>query len=56
MKYDKMVEITQTESQRKTEIARNTIEERLSNMERVTVAGLVSKTGLSRAFFKEPTD
>ena len=51
MKYDKMVEITQAESQRKMEIARKAIEEMLSNMERVTVAGLVRKTGLSRGFF-----
>ena len=51
MKYDKMIEITQAESQRKMEIARKAIEEMLSNMERVTVAGLVRKTGLSRGFF-----
>ena len=51
MKYDKMIEITQAESQRKMEIARNAIADMLSNMERVTVAGLVRKTGLSRGFF-----
>ena len=45
MKYDKMIEITQAESQRKMEIARNAIADMLSNMERVTVAGLVRKTG-----------
>ena len=39
MKYDKMIEITQAESQRKMEIARNAIADMLSNMERVTVAG-----------------
>lgn len=56
MKYDKMVEITQAESQRKMEIARKAIEDMLSNMERVTVAGLVRKTGLSRGFFyKNPS-
>ena len=51
MKYDKMIEITQAESQRKMEIARNAIADMLNNMERVTVAGLVRKTGLSRGFF-----
>ena len=56
MKYDKMIEITQAESQRKMENARNAIADMLSNMERVTVAGLVRKTGLSRGFFyKNPT-
>ena len=51
MKYDKMIEITQAESQRKMEIARNAIADM-----RVTVAGLVRKTGLSRGFFyKNPT-
>ena len=35
MKYDKMVAITQAESQRKMEIARKAIEDMLSNMERV---------------------
>ena len=51
MKYDKMVEITQAESQRKMEIARNAISDMERKMERVTVAGLVRKTGLSRGFF-----
>ena len=57
MKYDKMVEITQAESQRKMEIAREAIEDMLSNMERVTVAGLVRKTGLSLSLIhiSEPT-
>ena len=56
MKYDKMIEITQAESQRKMEIARNAIADMLNNMERVTVAGLVRKTGLSRGFlYKNPT-
>ena len=51
MKYDKMIEVTQAESQRKMEIARNAIADMLNNMERITVAGLVRKTGLSRGFF-----
>lgn len=51
MKYDKMIEITQAESLRKMETARNAIREMLDNMERVSVAGLVRKTGLSRGFF-----
>lgn len=51
MKYDKMVEITQAESQRKMNIAKNTISDMLTNMERITVAELVKRTGLSRGFF-----
>lgn len=51
MKYDKMVEITQAESQRKMNIAKNTISDMLKNMERITVAELVKRTGLSRGFF-----
>ena len=52
MKYDKMVAITQAESQRKMNIAKNTISDMLKNMERITVAELVAKrTGLSRGFF-----
>lgn len=51
MKYDKMIEITQAESQRKMEIARKAISSMLDNMERITVAELVKRTGLSRGFF-----
>lgn len=51
MKYDKMVAITQAESQRKMNIAKNTISDMLKNMERITVAELVKRTGLSRGFF-----
>lgn len=51
MKYDKMVEITQAESQKKMNIAKNTISNMLKNMERITVAELVKRTGLSRGFF-----
>ena len=51
MKYDKMVAITQAESQRKMNIAKNTISDMLKNMERITVAELVKRTGFSRGFF-----
>lgn len=51
MKYDKMIEITQAESQRKMDIAKKTIASMLDNMERITVAELVKRTGLSRGFF-----
>lgn len=51
MKYDKMIEITQAESRRKMEIAKKAISGMLDNMERITVAELVKRTGLSRGFF-----
>lgn len=51
MKYDKMVEITQAESRRKKEVAKKAISGMLDNMERITVAELVKRTGLSRGFF-----
>ena len=51
MKYDKMIEITQAESQRKMEIARNAIADMLNNMERVTVAGLVAQEVIKLAIF-----
>ena len=51
MKYDKMIAITQEESKRKMQLARNAISEMLESMERITVAELVRKTGLSRGFF-----
>ena len=51
MKYDKMIEITQAESQRKMEIAKKAISGMLDNMERITGAELVKRTGLSRGFF-----
>lgn len=51
MKYDKMIEITQAESRRKMEVAKKTISGMLDNMERITVAELVKRTGLSRGFF-----
>ena len=51
MKYDKMIEITQAESRRKMEVAKKAISGMLDNMERITVAELVKRTGLSRGFF-----
>jgi dihydroxyacetone kinase-like predicted kinase len=51
MKYDKMVEITQAESQRKMDVAKKAISGMLDNMERITVAELVRRTRLSRGFF-----
>ena len=51
MKYDKMIEITQAESRRKMEVAKKVIAGMLDNMERITVAELVKRTGLSRGFF-----
>ena len=56
MKYDKMVEITQAESHRKMEIAQKAISGMLDNRERISIAELVRRTGLSRGFFyKNPT-
>ena len=51
MKYDKMIEITQAESRRNMEVAKKAISGMLDNMERITVAELVKRTGLSRGFF-----
>lgn len=51
MKYDKMIEITQAESQRKMEIAKKAISGMIDSMERITVAELVKRTGLYRGFF-----
>lgn len=51
MKYDKMLEAAQAESQRKMDVAKQTISGMLDNMERITVAELVRRTGLSRGFF-----
>ena len=51
VKYDKMIEITQAESQRKMEIAKKAISGMIDSMERITVAELVKRTGLSRGFF-----
>lgn len=51
MKYDKMVEVTQAESQRKVAAAKRAISGMLEGMERITVAELTRRTGLSRGFF-----
>ena len=51
MKYDKMVAITQAESQRKMNIAKNTISDMLKNMERITVAELEKELGFLEDFF-----
>lgn len=51
MKYDKMVEITKELSRRKINMAQKTISDMLENSEKITVAELVRRTGLSRGFF-----
>lgn len=51
MKYDKMVEITKGLSQKKIDLAQKTISDMLRRGEKITVAKLVRKTGLSRGFF-----
>ena len=51
MKYDKMIAVTQAESKRKIQMAKRAISDMLNNMERISVAELVRKTGLSRGFF-----
>ena len=51
MKYDKMIEITQAESQRKMEIAKKAISGMIDSMERITVAELVKKNGAFQRIF-----
>lgn len=51
MKYDKMVEITKELSQTKIDLAQKAIADMLRHGEKITVAKLVRKTGLSRGFF-----
>lgn len=51
MKYDKMVAITREESSKKINTAKKTIAEMLEERERISVASLVERTGLSRGFF-----
>lgn len=53
MKYDKMIEITQAESQRKMEVAKKAISGMLDNMEIITVAELVKRTGLNRGAIRK---
>ena len=55
MKYDKMVEITKELSQKKMNLAQKTISDMLENGEKITVAELVRRTGLSRGFFYKNT-
>ena len=56
MKYDKMVEITKELSQQKVNLAQKAISDMLEKGEKITVAELVRRTGLSRGFFyKNPT-
>ncbi len=51
MKYDRMVEITREQSQKKIALAEKAISEMLNHGEKITVAKLVRQTGLSRGFF-----
>lgn len=51
MKYDKMVEITQAKSRRKMDIAQKAISGMMDSKERISIAELVRRTGLSRGFF-----
>ena len=51
MKYDKMVEITKELSRGKINLAQKTISDMLEKSEKITVAELVRRTGLSRGFF-----
>lgn len=51
MKYDKMVAITQEESRHKIQLAQDTITAMMAGREKITVAELVKRTGLSRGFF-----
>ena len=51
MKYDKIVAMSQEESQQKIRIAQKAISGMLNNMEKITVTELVRRTGLSRGFF-----
>lgn len=50
-KYDKMIEENQKKSKEKIELAQRTIQEMISNKERISVPKLMKKTGLSRGFF-----
>lgn len=51
MKYDKMVKMTKELSQKKIDLAQRAISDMLRHGEKITVAKLVRKTGLSRGFF-----
>ena len=49
-KYDKMIEENQKKSKEKIELAQRTIQDMISNKERISVPKLMKKTGLSRGF------
>lgn len=51
MNYDKMVAITQEESNRKIKVAKKAVEDMLVEMEKISVAKLSERTGLSKGFF-----
>lgn len=51
MKYDKMVAITQQESNKKIKEAKKALADMLEGMEKISVARLAERTGLSRGFF-----
>ena len=48
MKYDKMIEITQAESQRKIKNEKKAISGMIDSMERITVAELVKERAFQR--------
>ena len=50
-KYDKMIEENQKKSKEKIELAQRTIQDMISNKERISVPKLMKKTELSRGFF-----
>lgn len=51
MNYDKMVAITQEESNKKIKVAKKAVEDMLVEMEKISVAKLSERTGLSKGFF-----
>ena len=50
-KYDKMIEENQKKSKEKIELAQRTIQDMISNKERISVPKLMKKTGLSKSCF-----
>lgn len=51
MNYDKMVAVTQEESNKKVKVAKKAVEDMLVEMEKISVARLSERTGLSKGFF-----
>lgn len=51
MKYDKMVAVTQEESRKKINAAKKAIADMLDEREKISVASLTERTGLSRGFY-----